>query len=93
MRCYGYALLKVSEDAPRSAKARIYKIMSGTTVSIRGRRYRARGLAEDVGGVRLADALYAIPYESMSKVLEKLSEKGLEGYVQTISLCTCTCEQ
>lgn len=93
MKCYGYTLLKVVEEAPREAKTRIYKIMSGTTVSMKGRRYRSRGLLDDVDGIKIANTLYAIPYEQMPKVIEKLSEKGLNSYVQTINLCTCVCEQ
>lgn len=92
MKCYGYTLLKVSQEAPQYVKTKIYKVMNGTTVTVKGRRYRAKGLIDSVEGIKLTSSLYAVPTEYLDKVLEKLSEKKLETFVQLINLCRCVCE-
>lgn len=93
MKCTGYAIIKVVDGAPKNVKTRIYKVMNGTTVTIKGRRYRSRGLVENAKGVKLANSLYAVPYEEVPKVLSVFHEKDLDEYVQVFNLCTCTCEQ
>ncbi|MEM1526314.1 MAG: hypothetical protein QW775_08185 [Ignisphaera sp.] len=92
LRCYGYTLLKVTQKTPKDVKTKIYKLMNGTTVTIRGKRYKNKGLINDVEGVKLANSLYAIPTDYVPRVLEKLSERKLETFVQLINLCRCTCE-
>lgn len=91
MKCTGYAILKVLQGTPRNTRSRIYKVMNGTTVTIRGRRYRSRGLIESVNGIKLAESLYAIPYEEIPKVLEIFREKNLDQHIQITTLCTCVC--
>ncbi|MEM1644624.1 MAG: hypothetical protein QXL96_01930 [Ignisphaera sp.] len=92
MKYYGYTLLKVNQKIPKNVKTKIYKLMNGTTVTIRGKRYKTKGLINDVDGIKLANSLYMIPTEYVPIVLEKLSERKLEMFVQLINLCRCTCE-
>jgi hypothetical protein len=84
-------LIKVSEKAPKEVKTRIRKIMRGTTVTIKGKGYRSRGLLEEVNGIALAGGVYMVPSSTADRVVEKLSEKSLMAYVEIISLCTCPC--
>jgi hypothetical protein len=86
-----YVLIKVSEKAPKEVKTRIRKIMRGTTVTIKGKGYRSRGLLEEVNGIALAGGVYMVPSSTADRVVEKLSEKSLMVYVEIISLCTCPC--
>jgi hypothetical protein len=86
-----YVLIKVSEKAPKEVKTRIRKIMRGTTVTIKGKGYRSRGLLEEVNGTALAGGVYMVPSSTADRVVEKLSEKNLMVYVEIISLCTCPC--
>jgi len=86
-----YVLIKVSEKAPKEVKTRIRKIMRGTTVTIKGKGYRSRGLLEEVNGIALAGGVYMVPSSTADRVVEKLSEKSLMAYVEIISLCTCPC--
>ncbi|MCC6017186.1 MAG: hypothetical protein LM582_09115 [Desulfurococcaceae archaeon] len=92
MKCSGFVLLKVLDSTPRNIKSRIYKAMNGTTVTIKGRRYRSKGLLYVAKGVKIANTLYAIPYEETSSVLDTLREKNLLNYIQILNLCTCTCD-
>jgi hypothetical protein len=87
----GYVLVKVSETAPRDVKTRIRKLMKGTTVTIRGKGYRSRGLIEEVNGVALTGNLYIIPLTAVERVIERLSEKKLIDYVEVFNICTCPC--
>jgi hypothetical protein len=88
----GYVLIKVSEKAPKEVKTRIRKLMKGTTVTIKGKGYRSRGLVEEVKGVALAGGVYIIPLSATEKVVEKLNEKSLAEYIEIINLCTCPCK-
>jgi hypothetical protein len=83
--------VKVSETAPRDVKTRIRKLMKGTTVTIRGKGYRSRGLIEEVNGVALTGNLYIIPLTAVERVIERLSEKKLIDYVEVFNICTCPC--
>jgi hypothetical protein len=83
--------VKVSETAPRDVKTRIRKLMKGTTVTIRGKGYRSRGLIEEVNGVALTGNLYIIPLTAVERVIERLSEKKLIDYVEVLNICTCPC--
>ncbi|MCC6046245.1 MAG: hypothetical protein LM572_05640 [Ignisphaera sp.] len=91
MSIQGYVLVKVSETAPRDVKTRIRKLMKGTTVTIRGKGYRSRGLIEEVNGVALTGNLYIIPLTAVERVIERLSEKKLIDYVEVFNICTCPC--
>lgn len=91
MSIQGYVLVKVSETAPRDVKTRIRKLMKGTTVTIRGKGYRSRGLIEEVNGVALTGNLYIIPLTAVERVIERLSEKKLIDYVEVLNICTCPC--
>jgi hypothetical protein len=83
--------VKVSETAPRDVKTRIRKLMKGTTVTIRGKGYKSRGLIEEVNGVALTGNLYIIPLTAVERVIERLSEKKLIDYVEVLNICTCPC--
>lgn len=91
MSIQGYVLVKVSETAPRDVKTRIRKLMKGTTVTIRGKGYKSRGLIEEVNGVALTGNLYIIPLTAVERVIERLSEKKLIDYVEVLNICTCPC--
>lgn len=87
----GYILLKVVDNAPKHVKIKIYKIMNGTTVSIKNKRYRSKGLIKNVNGVVLSGSLYLIPSNNILTVLDVLSQKGLTDFTQIINLCNCMC--
>jgi hypothetical protein len=87
----GYAIVKVSGDAPKHVKIRIRKLMKGTTVTLKGKSYRSRGLLEQVNGIALACGLYIVPVDRLDKVLLALRERNLDRYVEVINLCTCSC--
>ena len=92
MKPSGYVLLKVAQNAPRDVKIRIYKTMNGTVVTIKGKRYRSKGLVELMDGIKISGSLYAFPLEKMSKVMGELSERGLDTFVEIINMCTCECD-
>ncbi|MCI4435482.1 MAG: hypothetical protein JHC33_01550 [Ignisphaera sp.] len=87
----GYAIVKISNDAPKHVKIRIRKLMKGTTVTLKGKSYRSRGLLEQVNGIALACGLYIVPVNQLDKVLSVLRERNLDRHVEIINLCTCPC--
>ncbi|MEM0026556.1 MAG: hypothetical protein QXT53_01295 [Ignisphaera sp.] len=92
MKLSGYVLLKISQDAPRNVRIRIYKVMNGTVVTIKGKRYKSKGLVELMDGIKINGSLYVFPLENITKLLRELSGKGLDTFVEIINMCTCKCD-
>lgn len=83
--------MRVSPCTHRSIKNRIYKVLLGTTVTIRNKRYRTAGLIKRFNGEILSRGVYIIPSERLIDLMEKLREKKLESYVEILKICLCAC--
>jgi len=85
-------LIQVARDTPRNVKMKIYRIMNGAVVTIKGRRYRSKGMVKDMKGIKISGSLYMFPLEYIPIVLEKLSEKKLDSFIKIIETCRCSCD-
>jgi len=87
-----YVLAKISKNTPKNVKKKIYKLLTGTTVTIEGKRYRTKGLIKKLNGVILSPGLYIIPSEKLADFIAGLKERGLDSYIKILNICLCTCK-
>jgi hypothetical protein len=85
-------LVKVSKNTPKNIKNKIYKLLTGTTVTIEGKRYRTKGLIKKLDGVILSPGLYIIPSEKFTDFIVSLKERNLDGYIRILKMCICPCK-
>jgi hypothetical protein len=86
-----YAVIKISPKTPRKIRNKLSKVLLGTTVTIKGRRYRGRGLVPKYGGIVLCPGTYLIPIDTLKSFLDKLKLKGLGEYIVVKEGCICSC--
>ena len=91
MSSQGYAIIRIDRNAPRNIRIRIYKLFNGTTVSVKGRRYKSKGLIETVNGAALSSDVYLVPLDKVDIVLNELRQRNLEQYTHILNLCSCPC--
>ena len=87
-----YMLVKISKNTPKNIKNRIYKLLTGTTVTIEGKRYRTKGLIMKLNGLVLSPGLYIIPSEKFTDFITSLKERNLDSYIRILRMCLCTCK-
>lgn len=86
-----YVVIRISRDIHKNIRNRMYKILLGTTVTIKNKRYRVEGIIKKANGKILSPGLYAIPSEKLGDFIEKLRGKGLDSYIEVLKICLCTC--
>ncbi|ABL79153.1 hypothetical protein [Thermofilum pendens] len=86
-----YAVVRLSPEAPRSIKNKVSKTLLGTTVTVKGKRYRGRGLLEKHGGLALCPGTYLVPLTELEAFLGELDSRGLRNYVVVDNLCIYAC--
>ncbi len=86
-----YIIIRISRNIHKNIRNRMYKTLLGTTVTIKDKKYRVKGLIKKVNGKALSPGLYMIPSERLEDFIEKLREKGLDNYIEVLKLCLCAC--
>ncbi len=84
-----YIVVRIDPRAPRYFKNRLSKVLHGTTVSIKGRRYRAKGLLHKLNALMLCPGTYLVPEDKINEFLNELGKRGLVKYVIVSGKCTC----
>ncbi len=82
--------MRVRRGVPRRIRGRLSKLLYGTTVTIKGKRYRARGLLDRIGAIVLCPGAYLVPVSRLDELLDELSSRGLGGYLDIDASCLCS---
>ncbi|ABN69854.1 hypothetical protein Smar_0753 [Staphylothermus marinus F1] len=85
-----YVIIKISSNASKRLKNKLSKILRGTTVTIKGRRYRSRGLIQKYNGIILSPGTYLIPSNMLENLLNELEQRELREHI-IVRKCICTC--
>ncbi len=85
-----YVVLQLRKGIDKRVRSRLVKMLMGNTVTINGRKYRVKGLIENLNGKHLCPGTYLVPLDKYDYLREHLREKGLEKYLVETGTCTCT---
>ncbi len=86
-----YIVVKLSSNAPKKVKNKLSKVLHGTTVTIKGKKYRGKGLIQKYGGIVLCPGTYLIPVNMLKSFLNELDLRGLREHIVVKEACICSC--
>ncbi len=88
-----YAIIRLKEGMDKRSRSKVAKTLLGTTVVVKGRKYRSHGMLKHVEGIRLCPGTYLVPVSKLYDFLRLAEEKGIRDYLVLDLECTCRCMQ
>ena len=88
-----YAIIRLKKGIDKRSRSKVAKTLLGTTVVVKGRKYRSHGMLKHVEGIRLCPGTYLVPVSKLYDFLKLAEEKGIRDYLVLDLGCTCSCMQ
>ncbi len=88
-----YAIVRLKKGIDKRSRSKVAKTLLGTTVVVKGRKYRSHGMLKYVEGFRLCPGTYLVPVSKLYDFLRLAEEKGIRDYLVLDLACTCSCMQ